>query len=221
MVVRSCVNEEEKLLLTMDDELIEWVSYFPYHGSLIEDNRRIDVEVIKRISSISKAFGALRHAVFKDAHLSVDTKKKGYRACVLSALFYGSDFWILLTRHLNKLNSLDCRCVRMMLDITNQRQWEECIPSVTVKEQWRYVERITKNLVCRCLEWLGHLARMPDHCLPKICLFGWLPQTCPQRDPKRRWRYLMKNDLKSVGVNEFSEALYRKVVEGSVEPETR
>ena len=221
MVVSCCVNEEEKLPLTMDDELIEWVSYFPYHGSLIVDNGRIDVDVIKRIASISKAFWALRHDVFKDAHLSVDTKRKGYRACVLSALFFGSDFWILLRRHLNKLNSLDCRCVWIVLDITNQRQWEESIPSVTVKEQWRDVERITTNLVCRCLEWLGHLTRMPDHRLPKICLFGWLPQACPQRVPRRRWRYPMKNDLKSVGINEFSEALYRKVVEGSVEPETR
>ena len=26
------------------------------------------------------------------------------------------------------------------------------------------------------LEWLGHVARMVDYCLPQVCLFGWLPQ---------------------------------------------
>jgi hypothetical protein len=45
-------------------------SEFPYLGSLIADNGRVDVEVKKRIASTSKAFGALslRQAVFKDAH---------------------------------------------------------------------------------------------------------------------------------------------------------
>ena len=31
----------------------------------------------------------------------------------------------------------------------------------------------------RRLEWLGHLARMQDHRLPKSVLFGWLPQPRP------------------------------------------
>ena len=86
MVVGSGVSEEEKLPLAVDDSLIEWVSEFPYLGSLIADNGRMDAEVEKRISSASRAFGALRRAVFKDAHLSVSTKRNVYRACVLSML---------------------------------------------------------------------------------------------------------------------------------------
>ena len=46
------------------------------------------MEVEKRIASASKAFGALRQAVFKDAHLSVNTKRQEYKACVLSVLLY-------------------------------------------------------------------------------------------------------------------------------------
>ena len=49
----------------------------------------MDVEIEKRLASASKAFGALRQAVFRDAHLSLNTKRQVYRACVLSVLMYG------------------------------------------------------------------------------------------------------------------------------------
>ena len=47
----------------------------------------------------------------------------------------------------------------------------------------------------------------------KITLFGWLPQTRPQGGPRRRWRDLVKSDLKPVGIQErgwYEEAQHRK-----------
>ena len=54
----------------------------------------------------------------------------------------------------------------------------------------------------RRLEWLGHLARMPDHRIPKICLFSWLPQPRPRGGPRLRWRDIIRKDLKAIGVSE-------------------
>ena len=65
----------------------------------------------------------------------------------------------------------------------------------------------------RRLEWLGHLARMQDHRLPKICLFEWLPKTRPCGGPRRGWRDLVNRDLKAGGVgdgNWYSEQDRRK-----------
>ena len=64
---------------------------FPYLGSLIAENGGIDVEVDKCIGNASKAFGALRQAVFKDAHLSINAKRKVDQACILSVLMYGGE----------------------------------------------------------------------------------------------------------------------------------
>lgn len=54
----------------------------------------------------------------------------------------------------------------------------------------------------RRLMWLGHLARMPEHRIPKSVLFGWLSQPRPQGGPRRRWRDVIRKDLKEMKISE-------------------
>ena len=107
-----------------------------------------------------------------------------------------------LRKQLNKLNCFHHRCLKTILGITNMQQWQEHITSAVVREQWGDKETIdTKLKHCR-LEWLEHLSRMPDYHLPMICLFGWLSHSHPFCGPRRRWRDIIKDDLKSVGVSD-------------------
>ena len=203
MVVGCGVTDEDRCPLPLKDGgTVECVGQFPYLGPLIAESGRSHEEVDRRIASASKAFGTLRRAVSKDSNLSVKTKRSVYNACVMSVLLYGSECWVPLRRDLKRLNSFYHRCVHTVLSITNQRQWEEHISSVVVREQWGDVETIEAKLMQRRLEWLGHLARMKDHRLSKICLFGWLHQTWPCGGPQRRWRDLAKKDLKAMQVGE-------------------
>ena len=99
-----------------------------------------------------------------------------------------------------------------VLGITNMRQWEERITSRMTREQWEDQEIITVKLMKCHLEWLGHLAKMPDHHIPKKTLFSWLPQPHPRGGPKRRWRDLVKGDMMAAQINEsswFEVALHR------------
>ena len=57
---------------------------FPYLGSIIASNGRIDREVDKHIPKASKAFGALRQVVFKDKNIIILLKRLIYQACVMS-----------------------------------------------------------------------------------------------------------------------------------------
>ena len=50
------------------------------------------------------------------------------------------------------------------------------------------------------LEWLDHLAGMPDYRMPKITLFSWLPQPGPSCGPKRRWRDVAKKDMQAANI---------------------
>ena len=78
------------------------------------------MDVDRRVAQASKAFGALRKAVFLNKNLSLETKRKLYNACVLSVLLYGAECWIPLRKHVKKLNTFHLRCVRIILDISNE-----------------------------------------------------------------------------------------------------
>ena len=213
MAVGHDVSEEDSQPIRVEGGEIEHVNEFSYLGSTVATNGRIDAEIDKRIASASKAFGALRRAVFKDNNLSITTKRLIYQACVLSILLYGGECWTPLRRHYRKLNTFHHRCIRIILGITHQQQWEEHISSEKTREQWGDEDTITIKLLKRRLEWLGHLARMPPERIPKITLFSWLPQNRPQGGPRRRWRDLVKKDLKATGLRErgwYEEALHRK-----------
>ena len=120
----------------------------------------------------------------------------------MSTLLYGSECWVPLKKHLRKLDSFHHRCVRMILGISNHQQWIQRISTRQVLSQWGDTEPVSVKITRRRLEWLGHLARMPEHRLPKSALFGWLPQPRPRCGPRRRWRDVIRSDLKLLGVAE-------------------
>ena len=205
MVAGCAVWEEERTPILVGDDEIESVGKFTYLGSLIDNKGRMDAEVDRRItgaSGASKAFGALRSAVFKDRHLNTTTKRIVYQACVLSVLLYGSECWMLLRKHHKRLNAFHHRCIRTILGITSQQQRELHITSEMTRELWGDLETATAKVTKRPLELLGHVARMPNQRIPKMALFCWQPEPRTPGGPRKRWRDQIRQDLKAVGVLE-------------------
>ena len=64
------------------------VKDFPYFGSLKDDSSRMNVDVENRVVQASKAFSAPRKAVFLDKNLTLATKGKVFKACVMPLLLY-------------------------------------------------------------------------------------------------------------------------------------
>ena len=100
------------------------------------------------------------------------------------------------------LNSFYHRCIKAILGISNKQQKDERITSAEVRRRWGEEQTVAEVVMGRRLEWLGHVARMPDHRIPKSVLFGWLSHPRPQGGPRRRWRDVVKKDLKEVKVSD-------------------
>ena len=203
MVTGSDVTDADRAPLYIDDSnIVESVCEFPYLGSVVEASGRMGRDIDRRIAQASKAFGTLHKPVFSDKDLLVQTKRKIYQACVLSILLYGSECWTLLCNQRRKLESFHHRCLKAILGISNSQQWEQRITSLEIRQRWGDTASVTQKVTARRLEWLGHLARMPEHRLPKKCLFGWLPEPRPRGDPRKRWRDVIKADLQEISVPE-------------------
>ena len=59
---------------------------YSWHGSVIADSGRMDVDVENRIAKASKASGDLRRAVFLDKNLSLRPKRNVYQVCIFAVL---------------------------------------------------------------------------------------------------------------------------------------
>ena len=71
MVMGDAVQREDRAPLQVGDSEVECVKEFTYLGSIIPSNGLTDAEVDRRIANASKAFGALRPAVFNDRNLTM------------------------------------------------------------------------------------------------------------------------------------------------------
>ena len=59
-------------------------------------------------------------------------------------------------------------------------------------------ELIVDMVARRRLQWPGHLARIDDSRLPRSVLFAGFPATRPAHGPRRRWRDVVRDDLKTL-----------------------
>nr|VZI03759.1 unnamed protein product [Spirometra erinaceieuropaei] len=138
------------------------VENFPYLGSTLSRNTKIDDEVANRISKASQAFGRLQSTVWNRHGLQLSTKLKMYKAVILPTLLYGAETWTVYTRQARRLNHFHPSCLRRILRLN----WQDRIPDTEVLERTGILS-IYSMLRQMQLRWSGHLVRMDDERLPK------------------------------------------------------
>ena len=176
---------------------IECVKEFAYLGMVMASS---GPEVMKRIAQASRAFEPLRRAIFKDRSLTIRTKRSIYEACVVSVYCCMDQ---KAGRHYANISGNWIYSTTDEMSPYNPWHHQSTAvgptPNLSCSDRlWGDTELLSRRVTKRRLEWLGHVVRMPDHCIPKQMLFEWLPQPCPPGGPRRRWRDLIRKDLRSV-----------------------
>ena len=173
------------------------VDRFQYLGSTISSNLSLEPEINSRIAKASAVMSKLHKRVWSNNNLTVNTKMRVYRACVLSTLLYSSETWTTYAAQEKRLNSFHLRCLRRILSI----RWQEKIPNTVVLER-AGLPSIFMLLSQRRLRWLGHVHRMADGRIPKDLLYGELSRGARSRGrPRLRFKDTCKRDLKSASID--------------------
>ena len=146
----------------------------------------------------------LKEPIFKNSNLSYKMKRLVYKAVVLGIILYGSETWTTKRFHVRKLEVFHKRCMRTIMGISSVQQRLEHISTIQVAKRFGKEESLEDIIAARCLRWLGHMARMDDHRLPKKVLFGWLPQRWPAHGTKIRWRDRVRKDMMKLKIKERS-----------------
>ena len=162
---------------------VQLMASFVYLGSLVDPDSRVGLEVDHRLASATRAFGALR-CVFNTPSLSIRTKKMLYETCVLTVLLYGAECWPVLRRDEIRIDNFHHQCLRCILGVSCWDQELNHVRNCDLRKRWRDEDLVSDTMRRRRLQWLGHVARMPDNRLPKQLLFGWLDAPRPAQGPR-------------------------------------
>nr|VZI11783.1 unnamed protein product [Spirometra erinaceieuropaei] len=176
---------------------LQVVENFPYLGSTLSRNTKIDDEVANRILKASQAFGRLQITVWNRHGLQMSTKLKMYKAVILPTLLYGAETWTVYTRQASRLNHFHLNCLRRILRLN----WQDRIPDTDVLERTGMLSiyAILRQMQPR---WSGHLVRMDDEQLPKRLFYGDVATGSRRQGGQiRRYKDILKSSLKRLQIN--------------------
>nr|VZI38644.1 unnamed protein product [Spirometra erinaceieuropaei] len=183
--------------INVNGNQLQVVENFPYLGSTLSHNTKIDDEVASRISKASQAFGRLRSTVWNRHGLQLSTKLKMYKAVILPTLLYGAETWTVYTRQVRRLNHFHLSCLRRILRLN----WQDRIPDTEVLERTGILS-IYAILRQMQLRWSGHLVRMDDERLPKRLFYGDVATGSRRQGGQiRRYKDTLKSSLKRLQIN--------------------
>ena len=173
------------------------VEKFCYLGSVLSRDATIDEDVTQRIAKASQAFGRLRHRLWSNHGVKLQTKINVYQAVVISTLLYGAEAWTHYRRHIKKLDQFHMRCLRAISNV----KWQDRIPNTEVLERCRIhgIEAMVKRAQLR---WAGHVRRMADSRLPKAIFYGQIALGERSRGrPLKRYKDCLKATLKECSID--------------------
>ena len=193
-------SDEEEHFLSVGDRQLEIVEEFKYLGSVIHHSGSAQSDIEGRIATASRAFGRLRKSIFQNRSLTTLTTRIVYKAVVLGNLLYGSATWTTKSTATQKLKTFHNRCLRGIFAITRFQQRTERISSSQVREMFRMREMVGEIEMLNRMRWLGYIARMPEHRIPKQILFGQLPKARSFHGVKMRWKDRVVKDMTSLNI---------------------
>ncbi|BHF76209.1 hypothetical protein SprV_0501930700 [Sparganum proliferum] len=183
--------------ISVNGTQLQVVENFPYLGSTLSHNTKIDDEVANRISKSSQAFGRLQSTVWNRHGLQLRTKLKMYKAVILPTLLYGAETWTAYARQARRLNHFHLSCLRRILRLN----WQDRIPDTDGLERTG-ISSIYTMLRQMQLRWSGHLVRMDDERLPKRLFYGDVATGSRRQGGQiRRYKDTLKSSLKSLQIN--------------------
>jgi hypothetical protein len=160
--------------LNIRNQSIETVDSFTYLGCNVTKNQRPDKELDTRLVKAASAFNMLRHVIWCRKTVSITSRLRLFRACVLPVLLYGSETWSITTAHERRINTFYMKCIRTIIGVNlGDRMSNEKLLEIAGQPP---VENILRR---NRLRWFGHVNRMLNNNMEpsiiKKIMFSYFP----------------------------------------------
>ena len=186
-----CYRNCPEPAITLDGSVLECVDDFPYLGSRIDMSGYSKKDISTRIAKASCAFNLLSHRLWNNPDVSLPTKTKVYNAAIRPVLTYACDTWTPLVADVARLQAFEMRCWRRILHVSylDHVRNEEIVARIRPKCM------VGEEVKRKRLTLLGHVLRMGNERLPKVCLMTKPPWKRPIGGVRTTWKRQIFKDL--------------------------
>ena len=187
--------------IVIRNQKVEITDKFTYLGCGVFRDQKMDMELESRITKATAAFNMLRNVIWHRKTVSINSKLKIFRACVLPVLFYGSKTWYPIVAQERRINTFYMKCLRTLVGLNlGDRVPNQTILQLTGQPAVEDIMRRNR------LRWFGHVSRMENNqgeaSLSKKVMFSYFPN---EKRPgnvtiRKRCEVKITNDLEKCHV---------------------
>ena len=141
----------------------------------------------------------LKDCVFHSSEVCSHAKHAVYTGLVLNTLLYGSESWCLPEYLIARLHRFHMDQARFMCRKFLWHQQHQLLNNESVLDR-THLKPLRSYLARRRLRWLGHVARMPQHRLPRQLLTSWVTNPRPRGPPLMTFGRSVTKDLREAGI---------------------
>jgi hypothetical protein len=178
---------------------IGYVDKFKYLGSIFTPQNGDSADCDTRIAKAWACFRGLKK-VLRLSYLPEKTRIRMFKVTVIPTLTYGAESWVLSNDEVEKLEVVQMRMLRSILNISLR----EHRSNVSIRQAYQ-VPSLRNKLAQLRLAWFGKVMRMElEVRWPVMVLCGciWGKGSWRQKGrPPLRWTDLVQEDLRSLGLD--------------------
>ena len=218
--------------IVIRNQKVEITDKFTYLSCGVFRDQKMDMELESRIIKATAAFNMLRNVIWHRKTVSINSKLKIFRACVLPVLFYGSETWYPTVAQDKRINAFYMKCLRTLVRLNLGNR----VPNQT-NLQLTGQPAVEDIMIRNRLGWFGHVNRMENNqgkaSLSKKVMFSYFPNWKRPGNVRirKKWEVKVTNDLETCNVKTWRretkdrdlwrETINAKVKTTSANPKTK
>ena len=175
------------------------VASYKYLGSMLETGGSMRKELDYKLER-GRAKSFTLRKVLKMSQISISSKNKLVKRCILPAMLYSAETWSTKTSEISKLQTLINRALRFNRGLTLLDKYRTSELLITAS-----IPPVESLISIRRMMYYGKVVKRSESCMTSAAI-RWKPKQTTRGRPKKNWWKCIESDLERLGLKSHHDA---------------